>query len=258
MILHIHYACRCSSCRCCSSKLLRYIRDVSSPSELACDLTEVESWNILVTICHWFALKWFTCREGRSHQWILPPWRSLVLKWIVISVSVCSEFWGRYNDQFCCSGLFYALIHPRCGNIKVGWISPNVFIWVWYLLGRTEAQTCWETNTARALLDRKLDQSFTKFDWKVETGLASVTNIWTLQWFWPNRNNIDRLLHSMSEDYVTSLKIGYLWYAVVYEDWGDGDVAADPVRHIRPVLPERVSVVLHPTALDTKPARGMQ
>ena len=43
MTLHIHYACRCSSCPCCSSKLLHYIRDVSSPSEPACDLTEVEN-----------------------------------------------------------------------------------------------------------------------------------------------------------------------------------------------------------------------
>lgn len=52
---------------------------------------------------------------------------------------------------------------------------------------------------------------------------------------------------------TTRVDCHYLWNAVVNEDRGDGDVAADPVGHIRPVLPERVGVVLHPTALDTKP-----
>ena len=47
----------------------------------------------------------------------------------------------------------------------------------------------------------------------------------------------------------------YLWYTVVYEHRGDGDVATHPVGHIRPVGPQGVGVVLHPTALDSKSAK---
>ena len=46
----------------------------------------------------------------------------------------------------------------------------------------------------------------------------------------------------------------YLWDAVVDEDRGDGDVAADPVGDVRPVGPQRVGVILQPAALDTEPA----
>ena len=43
--------------------------------------------------------------------------------------------------------------------------------------------------------------------------------------------------------------------AVVYQGGLDGHVAADPVIHIGPVLPQGVSVVLYTAALDTKPGK---
>ena len=53
----------------------------------------------------------------------------------------------------------------------------------------------------------------------------------------------------------TSHHIADLGETVVYQGGLDGHVAADPVIHIGPVLPQGVSVVLYTAALDTKPGK---